>query len=252
MLFRKLQTCLFPKQAVLNRLYNTLPEGEGGGGSGEPEGSPAPEEDDFQLPDKFKADSEKESLKKAVTSYQELEKELGKKGNSAQEIADIKNTLNELRSVIESKKEDGERGDEYLKQQKELGKSLGFVTRDELESAKEQGRREAELDRINETLQEKYNGKDGRPVYDRQAMTDFAKEKGYTNLHPEIVYKLMHEKEIDDWKVKQALKGNRSPSVPEGGRKPTKPNENEPNVSKMSDEERIAHMTERAKSYLGE
>ena len=45
---------------------------------GEPQGSEAPvvNNDDFQLPDKFKAETEKESLQKAVTSYQELEKEL--------------------------------------------------------------------------------------------------------------------------------------------------------------------------------
>ncbi|MEK7112107.1 MAG: hypothetical protein AAB875_02155, partial [Patescibacteria group bacterium] len=162
-----------------------------------------------------------------------------------------KNTLNDLRSAIESRGEKPE-GEDYLKQQKEFGVSLGFATKDDLSQAREQGRKDAELDRINETLQEKFNGKDGRPVYDRQTVTDFAKEKGYTNLHPEIVYKLMHEKELDDWKIKQALKGNRSPSVLEGGKKGVKPQGDEPDVSKMSDQERIAHMNERAKAYLGD
>lgn len=221
---------------------------------GEPQGgaAPAPTGEDFQIPDKFKADTEKESLQKAVTSYQELEKELGKKGNTSAEIAEIKQSLTDLRSVIEAgqkPKEEGENVD-LAKQHKEYIRSMGFATADDVTNAKELGRKEAELDRINETLQEKYNGKDGRPAYDRQALTEFAKQSGYTTLHPETVYKLMHEKELDDWKVKQALKGNRSPSVLEGGKKSVKPAGDEPDVSKMSDTERIEHMKQRAMSYL--
>ena len=232
-------------------MYEVAPEG-GDGGGGEPaEGqAPAGDGDDFQIPDKFKGETEKESLKKAVQSYQELEKELGRKGNSSQEIAEIKQALNELRSSIVSRDKTPEA--DQLEEQKQIARNMGLAFQDDVLKAREQGRKDAELDRINETLLERYNGKDGRPVYDRQTLTDFAKEKGYTNLHPETVYKLMHEKELDDWKVKQALKGNRSPSVPEGGKKGVKPQGDEPDVSKMSDEQRIAHMTQRAKEYMGD
>ena len=234
-------------------MYEVAPEG-GDGGGGTTGGDPAPTDpsgsDDFQIPDKFKGETEKESLKKAVTSYQELEKELGKKGNSAQEIAEIKQTLNELRQSIVPKETTPEM--DQLEEQKKIARSLGLAFQDDLTKARELGRKDAELDRINETLLEKYNGKDGRPTYDRQALTDFAKTNGYTTLHPETVYKLMYEKELDDWKVKQALKGNRSPAVIEGGKKGVKPQGDEPDVSKMSDEQRIAHMTQRAKEYLGD
>src|SRR3990167_11489404 len=101
-MLRRMQTSFLPKEVVRNRMYEVAPEGGDGGGGGT-DGNAAPVttgDDDFQIPDKFKGETEKESLKKAVTSYQELEKELGKRGNSAQEIAEIKNTLNELRQSI--------------------------------------------------------------------------------------------------------------------------------------------------------
>ena len=74
------------------------------GGEGQPEGTPAPTESEFQMPDKFKGKTAEDVAK----SYQELEKELGKKNQTPAEIVEIKNSLTELRQALEAKKEEPE------------------------------------------------------------------------------------------------------------------------------------------------
>ena len=178
------------------------------------EQAPAVVENDgenYELPEKFKGKTAEDIAK----SYSELEKELGKKGQSSSEIAEIKNSLNDLRSALESKNEQDP--NELESQHKEYLKKLGFSTKEDLDQARTQGRKEAEFDRINENLVGKYDGKDGRPKFDRQEIENYAKENkamGYTSLHPEVLYKLKYESELADWRVKEALKGNRSPGVP--------------------------------------
>lgn len=213
---------------------------------GQPEVEQAPAETDgggetYEMPDKFKGKSAEEVAK----SYQELEKELGKKGNSNADISRIENSLNELHQALKSKEEVNP--NELESQHKEYLKRLGFSTKEDVEQAKEAGRKEAELDRINETLTDKYNGKDGRPAYDRQGLTDFAKQNGYTSLHPEVVYKLKHEAELRDWDIKQALKGNRSPGVPEGKKGSSSPKGGK-DTSQMTEDERREYMKSKFES----
>ena len=193
---------------------------EGADEQGQPEGQ-APAEtnegegESYEVPDKFKGATPEETIAKMGKSYAELEKRLGEGDKTPSEIAEIKNSLNELRSSLESKKEADP--NELESQHKEYLKRLGFSTTEDVERAKESGRKEAEYDRINENLGVKYDGKDGKPKFDRQEIEDYAKENkamGYTSLHPEVLYKLKYESELADWRVKEALKGNRSPIVP--------------------------------------
>ena len=226
-----------------------LNEGEGGGGEGEPEGQ-APAEggeaggETYELPEKFKG----KTVEDIAKSYSELEKELGKKGQSSAEIAEIKNSLNDLRSSLESKEADP---NELESQHKEYLKKLGFSTTEDLAQAKESGRKEAEYDRINENLSVKFDGKDGRPKFDRKEIEGFANENkalGYTSLHPETLYKIKNEQVLADWAVKEALKGNRSPGVP-----PVKKGSSAPtgkDTSKMTEDERREYM--KAKFESGE
>ena len=226
-----------------------LNEGEGGGGEGQPEGQ-APAEggeaggESYELPEKFKG----KTVEDVAKSYSELEKELGKKGQSSAEIEEIKNSLNDLRSSLESKEADP---NELESQHKEYLKKLGFSTTEDLAKAKESGRKEAEYDRINENLSVKFDGKDGRPKFDRKEIEAFANENkalGYTSLHPETLYKIKNEQILADWAVKEALKGNRSPGVP-----PVKKGSSAPtgkDTSKMTEDERREYM--KAKFESGE
>ena len=228
-----------------------LNEGEGGGGEkGEPEGQ-APAEggeaggETYELPEKFKG----KTVEDVAKSYSELEKEMGKKGQSSAEIAEIKNSLNDLRSSLESKNEADP--NELESQHKEYLKKLGFSTKEDLAQAKESGRKEAEYDRINENLSVKYDGKDGKPKFDRKEIEVFANENkalGYNSIHPETLYKIKNEQALADWAVKEALKGNRSPGVPQVKKGSSAPTGKD--TSKMTEDERREYM--KAKFESGE
>src|SRR3990167_1168917 len=212
------------------------------GGEGQPEGTPAPIESEFQMPDKFKG----KTAEDVVKSYQELEKELGRKNQTPAEIAEIKNSLTELRQALEAKKEEPEgesgEGDDLAQKQKDYLQSMGVTFQEDVQRIKEEAKKEYELDRTFESLEKEIDGKDGRPKFDRKEIADYALKNGYDSLSPTAVYKLKNEKELIDWHIKQAQKGNRAPSVPEGGKKPSTPGGDDKKLSQMTDEERRAHI----------
>lgn len=195
-----------------------------------PEGTPEGG-DKFQMPEKFEGKTAEEIAKSHVELERKLS-ELTAKGAPSAEIAEIKSTLTELREAILAKKEPEAGSDEEVKQkQKEYLKSLGIPTMDDLKQAEERGRKGYELDRINADLAKKYDGKDGRPVFNSKEVGEYAIQNGMDRLNPETVYELKYKAELRDWDIKQALKGNRAPNVPGVGKGAQQPAE--PDFSKM-------------------
>lgn len=85
---------------------------------------------------------------------------------------------------------------------KELAPELGFVSKEEVQAQQAVNEVRTEHDR----LAAKYNGKDGLPKYDSQAVTDYAISLGMTNAKGlEIAYKQMHEAEIMNARIQKAL-----------------------------------------------
>lgn len=82
---------------------------------------------------------------------------------------------------------------------KEVAPELGFVSKEELARIEQ----DRQLNTTLSTLEGRYSGKDGRPKFDRKAVIDFALQRGIGD--PEAAYKLMHEGELLNWHVKQAL-----------------------------------------------
>ena len=119
---------------------------------------------------------------------------------------------------------------------------MGVTFQEDVQRIKEEAKKEYELDRTFESLEKEIDGKDGRPKFDRKEIADYALKNGYDSLSPTAVYKLKNEKELIDWHIKQAQKGNRAPSVPEGGKKPSTPGGDDKKLSQMTDEERRAHI----------
>ncbi len=212
------------------------------GGEGQPEGTPAPAEGEFQMPEKFKGKSAEDVAK----SYAELEKELGKKGNSSADVERIEKQITELRQAIEAKKEgegEGEDGgDDLVKKQKDYLRSMGVTFVEDIPEMEERARKDYELARTFETLEKEYDGKDGRPKFDRVDIAKYARENGLDTNTPMQVYKLKHDKELIDWHIKKAQKGNGAPIVPEGKGKTTPPGGDGKDLSKMTDEERRDHI----------
>lgn len=203
----------------------------------------------FQMPEKFQGRTAEDIAKQ----YVELETQLGKKNQSSAELSEIKNSLTELRNVLDSKSKDtNESSEDLIKQHKDYIKSMGFATQDEVEKARLQGRKEAEYDRINDNLASKYDGKDGRPKYDRKEIEEFAREnkdKGYTSIPPETLYKIKYEAELSDWNLKQALKGNKAPGVPESKKGVSSPKDGK-DIGTMSEDERREHVKQKFQADL--
>ena len=81
---------------------------------------------------------------------------------------------------------------------KEVAPDLGFVSQDELRRRDAEANFKAEV----QTLKEKYNGKDGRPAFDDKEALDYAVKN---NITLERAYKEMHESELINWHVQQAI-----------------------------------------------
>lgn len=58
-------------------------------------------------------------------------------------------------------------------------------------------------------LETELDGKDGRPKFDREKVIAKMMEKGNRVYDPRAQYYLMHQKELADWTIKQALKQQR-------------------------------------------
>jgi hypothetical protein len=89
-------------------------------------------------------------------------------------------------------------------------RKLGFVSKQELEQMRE----EEKLEEYLTALESEYDGSDGRPKFDRIAVLDFCVRNGIAN--PEAGYKLLYEKELEEWRLKNLQKGSTPPPVVKG------------------------------------
>lgn len=94
--------------------------------------------------------------------------------------------------------------DEQTKAVKETLKSLGFVTQEQQQQELQRQREDAQLDKSFAKLEAKYDGKDGRPKFDRQDILDYYRETKVSN-DPEVLYEQKYKKDLINWEVKQAL-----------------------------------------------
>lgn len=81
----------------------------------------------------------------------------------------------------------------------EIAKENGWVSRKEIEAQEQEKRVNAEIT----TMSSKYTGKDGKPAFDEKAVIKHAIDNGFNNL--EKAYKDMHESELINWHVQQAI-----------------------------------------------
>ena len=128
-------------------------------------------------------------------------------------FAEVNNSKNELKKEIDAlKAQFGEiqaaktpiappnPQEETIKKQLDAYlKDLGYVNKQELE----QKEADQQLQNNIKSLSEKYNGKDGRPKFDKSKAIEFAQQHLIGDL--EIAYKQMHEAELLDFAIKQAM-----------------------------------------------
>lgn len=119
----------------------------------------------------------------------------------AKRVEELEARLKEL----ESKPQEVTPENEQEKALKETFKNLGFVSREELQAEKQRQVEDAQLDKTLTQLETKYDGKDGRPKFSRKEIFDFYQSSGRISSDPEVLYKTMHEKEIINWNIQQAI-----------------------------------------------
>lgn len=140
-----------------------------------------------------------------------------------QEVSSLKKELDELKSApkqdLSPEDEDRKRdlkklfNDPYVK---ELIKET--VVSPTLVQSEQELRKEIELENSLEKLESKYDGSDGKPKFDRRDIIEYAQENKLPISKLELAYKELNEKELDEWKVKNAMSKKRPSTYSERGR----------------------------------
>ena len=91
-----------------------------------------------------------------------------------------------------------------------LREKLGVITKEELQQIEEDRKLEEYLSALEAT----YDGSDGRPKFDRVKVLEFCIQNGISN--PEYGYKLMNEKELLEWQLRQKKTAPAAPPSAEG------------------------------------
>ncbi len=131
--------------------------------------------------------------------YERFKEVNSSKNELKEEIERLKSQLNEIQSAKTPTTPPNPQEEQVKQQLDHYLKELGYVSKQELE--------QVEADRaLQSTIQElekKYDGKDGRPKFDRDEAIEFARKNLIGNL--EIAYKQMHEAELMDYAIKKAM-----------------------------------------------
>jgi len=90
-----------------------------------------------------------------------------------------------------------------VEQVKQQLKDLGFIDRSEVDRMNQQQQENMRIASQLEKLEGQYDGKDGRPKFDRKSVVEFALSQGIGN--PETAYKALHEKDLMNWHIQQAI-----------------------------------------------
>jgi len=108
----------------------------------------------------------------------------------------------ELEAKLAQAEKSAQPSDPQSQAVKEQLRQMGFITREEQEAElkrrDEDSRVQAELTRLEST----YDGKDGRPKFDRQEIIDFALDKQIGDL--DAAYWAKYREQLVDWHIKTA------------------------------------------------
>ncbi len=85
-------------------------------------------------------------------------------------------------------------------------KQYGFVSQDEVRQEVRRVQEDIRVEQELSQLETRYDGKDGRPKFDRQRVLEFAINRNIAD--PEVAYKALNEKTLIDWHIAQASKAS--------------------------------------------
>lgn len=121
---------------------------------------------------------------------------------SREEIRKLKQQLDELKQSVAPKND----VDPAVQAAKEQLRKLGYLPQDEVtklvDQKIQQVKEDEYVDRELHRLESHWDGKDGKPKFDRKEVIEYAIK--HRIAEPEAAFKLLREKEIIDWHVAQA------------------------------------------------
>lgn len=86
---------------------------------------------------------------------------------------------------------------------KKVLNEMGFVSREELEVERKREEQDRRIAEERKSLEAEWDGKDGKPKYDHEAVVDYALENRIGSLS--AAFKLMNEETLTNYKIQQAL-----------------------------------------------
>lgn len=150
---------------------------------------------------KVNEETEKEENKGSALSNEEREGLIKETQAERAKRHELEARLAELESKLESRPTNSNQDDADLELAVErlapILQKKGFITSQQKEDEDRANKYATDL----KTLSSKYDGKDGRPVFDPSEVANYAKENGIFNL--EAAYRDMHWKELIDFEKKQ-------------------------------------------------
>lgn len=159
--------------------------------------SSSTEEQTAQDSKEFSSAEGTEELEKNVpySRFREVNEKAGR-------VPELEQRIKELEGRIEPTKSDPQK--EQIKEAlKPILDELGYVSKEQLDRDEEDKFVKSELTR----LEDRYNGKDGRPKFDRNEVVKFAMSKKIGDL--ETAYEKLHFQELINWHVKETIAKSR-------------------------------------------
>lgn len=124
-----------------------------------------------------------------------------------EQVEKLQAELEQARTSSSATTTEAKATDPNLEEARRQIEAMGFVPKEQLEQTLRQKEEDAKLEQELTRLEGVYDGKDGKPKFNRKDVIDFAVEKGIGD--PEVAFKAMKEKEILDYQVKQAIAGSK-------------------------------------------
>ena len=117
----------------------------------------------------------------------------------AKEVPNLKKELEELRKSLNP----APAVDPQTEQAKQYLKNLGFVSKEDVEREIRQRDEDSKVEQELSRLENEWNGKDGRPKFDRKQVIDYCIKNGIGN--PEVGFKALKEQDLINFHVQQAI-----------------------------------------------
>jgi len=119
-------------------------------------------------------------------------------------VAELEAKVQELEGRSTSQEQtSGAPGLAQKEQIKKTIEEMGFVPREEVQEMLRQKDDDDALKQELSRLENVYDGEDGRPKFDKNKVVKFALDRQIGD--PEAAYKILNEKALTDWQIKQAL-----------------------------------------------